>query len=135
MNKLDTLAKRLSWARAQMGLSQQDLARAADVSQGTIGNLEAGIRNTARKITSIAAALGVDPGWLADGTGHPIPGTGHIVPAPIAVDSADLEFAVKLLALVAQSTPAGRQQIMDSALSAKKISSISDKTASNDQSK
>jgi transcriptional regulator with XRE-family HTH domain len=66
---MDTLAKRLTWARERAKLTQEELAKKAGVSQGTIGNLEAGIRDTARKITSIARALDVDVNWLADGEG------------------------------------------------------------------
>jgi phage repressor protein C with HTH and peptisase S24 domain len=69
-----TLAERLIWAREQKGLSQEALAKLSGVSQSTIGNLEAGIRKTARKIVEIAAASEVDPIWLANGTGEPKPG-------------------------------------------------------------
>lgn len=69
---MDTLAKRLQWARDQKKWTQEVLANEAGVSQGTIGNLEAGIRDTARKIASIARALEVDVSWLADGKG-PMP--------------------------------------------------------------
>lgn len=71
MDTLDTLAKRLVWARTRKDLTQEELAKKAGVSQGTIGNLEAGIRDTARKITSIARALDVDANWLADNKGAP----------------------------------------------------------------
>lgn len=64
-----TLAERLAWARNRKQLSQHQLAKLAGVSQSTIGNLEAGIRNSARKITSIALALEVDAAWLAEGVG------------------------------------------------------------------
>lgn len=66
---MKTLAKRLAWARARAGLSQQELADLAGVSQSSIGNLESEARRTSRKITSIAAVLGVDTHWLADGKG------------------------------------------------------------------
>jgi phage repressor protein C with HTH and peptisase S24 domain len=68
-----TLAERLTWAREQKTLTQEGLAKLSGVSQGTIGNLEAGIRHTARKILEIAAALDVDPMWLSNGTGTPRP--------------------------------------------------------------
>lgn len=67
---MKTLAERLAWARNEKQLSQQQLADLAGVSQSTIGNLEAGIRSSARKITSIASALGVSAAWLADGQGE-----------------------------------------------------------------
>lgn len=80
MDTLDTLAKRLVWARTRKDLTQEELAKKAGVSQGTIGNLEAGIRDTARKITSIARALDVDANWLADNKGA-APNQLAVVPA------------------------------------------------------
>lgn len=68
---MKTLGERLIWARMRIGLSQHALAKHAGVSQSTIGNLEAGSRLTARKITAIASALNVDSGWLAEGVGQP----------------------------------------------------------------
>lgn len=68
---MKTLAERLVWARTRKQLSQDQLAKLAGVSQSTIGNLEAGIRNSARKITSIALALEVSAAWLAEGLGAP----------------------------------------------------------------
>lgn len=60
-------------ARERRGLTQADLARAAGVSAGTIGNVEAGSRKQPRDLLAIAEALGVDPHWLANGIGGPIP--------------------------------------------------------------
>ena len=67
---MKTLAKRLAWARQQKQLSQSDLARLAGVSQSTIGNLESGLRQSARRVVNIADALGVSATWLAEGTGE-----------------------------------------------------------------
>jgi phage repressor protein C with HTH and peptisase S24 domain len=66
-----TLAERLAWAREQKGLTQDALAKLAGVSQGTIGNLESGLRQSARRIVNIASALNVDAVWLAEGRGIP----------------------------------------------------------------
>jgi phage repressor protein C with HTH and peptisase S24 domain len=66
-----TLAERLIWARDRKGLTQAALAKLSGVSQGTIGNLESGLRQSARKIANIADAMGVDALWLAEGKGQP----------------------------------------------------------------
>lgn len=64
------LENRLAWAREQKKLTQAELAKLAGVSQSTIGNLEAGIRFSARRIANIADALGVSAIWLAEGIGE-----------------------------------------------------------------
>lgn len=78
---MKTLAARLIWAREQKKLTQDGLAKLAGVSQGTIGNLESGLRQTARKIVNIAVAAGVDPIWLSEGKGEP---DGKAMPAVTA---------------------------------------------------
>lgn len=69
MEAVDTLASRLRKARDQRELSQPALARLAGVSQGTIGNIEAGIRGGASSLAMIAAALQIRYEWLRDGEG------------------------------------------------------------------
>lgn len=71
---MKTLAERLTWARENKGLTQASLAKLSGVTQSTIGNLESGARQTARKILDIASALDVDPIWLANGQGTPSAG-------------------------------------------------------------
>ena len=61
---LNTLAGRLAWARDRLEISQDELAQRAGVSQGTIGNIESGIRKNPRELLAIAAAAGVQPLWL-----------------------------------------------------------------------
>lgn len=68
---MKNLAERLTWAREQKGLTQAALAKLVGVSQSTIGNLESGLRQSARKIANIALALDVDALWLAEGRGVP----------------------------------------------------------------
>lgn len=65
------LANRLIDARTKKGMTQEDLAKAAGVSQSTIGNLESRIRHTARKLAVIAHVLGVNAYWLETGKGSP----------------------------------------------------------------
>lgn len=65
-----TLAARAKWARLQRKLSQPALAKAAGVSQGTIGNIESGERKQPRKLLAIARALYANPDWLETGRGE-----------------------------------------------------------------
>lgn len=67
---VNTIAERLKLARESAGLTQPELANKAGVSQGTIGNIESGLRKRPRDILSIASALGVSPEWLETGKGQ-----------------------------------------------------------------
>lgn len=69
--KMNTIGERISWARKNLGLSQDELARLAEVAPGTIGNIESGRGRTLRKLIPVARALRVDPVWLAEGVGAP----------------------------------------------------------------
>lgn len=69
------MAARVKSARTERGLSQVELAEAAGVSPGNIGNLEAGTRTNPRELLAIAAALHVLPEWLKSGNG-----TRHVRP-------------------------------------------------------
>ena len=66
----DGLGKRLHDARTKRGLTMDDLADKAKMTQPTISRLETG-QNYPMTITveKLAKALGVDPCWLAYGTG------------------------------------------------------------------
>lgn len=66
---LSTLGGRLTWARERLNLSQQDLAARAGVSQGTIGNIESGLRKKPRELLAIASAVEVSPEWLQSRVG------------------------------------------------------------------
>lgn len=66
---MKTLADRLKYARQQCKLSQTELAKKSDVSQGLIGQLERGENEGTKHIAKIANALGVDAFWLTDGIG------------------------------------------------------------------
>ena len=65
-------------------MSQTDLAKVAGVAQGTIGNLEAGIRKNPRDLLDIAAALGVSPQWLKTGKGS-VNDLGHLRGVPVSL--------------------------------------------------
>lgn len=65
-----TIAERLTHAREAQGMTQEAVAKAAGVSQGTIGNIESGLRENPRELLAIAAAVGVSPQWLKTGRGQ-----------------------------------------------------------------
>lgn len=67
---MKTLAERLDFAMKRVGMSQQALSEAVDVSQASISNLITGERNSSRKIAAIAHALEVNALWLEDGRGE-----------------------------------------------------------------
>lgn len=66
MNKI---SERLKAARLKKGWNQMQLALAADLSPGTIGNIESGARQGRGSLPQIAKALGVSHDWLANGVG------------------------------------------------------------------
>lgn len=64
-----TLAERLAKKRTDLGLSQQELAKRAKLSQSVIGMLESGARKNSAHIPAIANVLGVESLWLSSGVG------------------------------------------------------------------
>lgn len=81
ITSVKTIADRLKEERSTRGWSQLDLAKAAAVSQGTIGNIESGARKQPRELLKIAAALEVRPEWLQDGV-EPRAATTHQTTQP-----------------------------------------------------
>jgi transcriptional regulator with XRE-family HTH domain len=67
---MNTLASRLMRARTSRDLTQTQLAKLANVSQGTVGNIEAGIRGGLNSLAPIAHALQISYWWLRDGVGE-----------------------------------------------------------------
>jgi transcriptional regulator with XRE-family HTH domain len=65
--KLETIADRCRYARKRLGLTQKQLADEAQVSKGTIGNVESGRNETVRALVQIARVLQVTPAWLGTG--------------------------------------------------------------------
>jgi len=66
----ETIGSRVREQRTRLQLSQQALANMAGVSQGLIGQIEAGINKSSKHTVAIASALGVSPEWL-EGRGSP----------------------------------------------------------------
>lgn len=63
MNK-ETLGERLRATRKAKHMTQAQLANKAGLSQGTIGNIESGIRGYGESLLDIAKALGVSAEYL-----------------------------------------------------------------------
>ncbi|AIR90561.1 repressor [Pseudomonas cremoricolorata] len=63
----EALKDRVLSKRIELGLSQQQLADRARVSQVTIQHLESGRNSSSKKLYEIASALGVTAEWLASG--------------------------------------------------------------------
>jgi transcriptional regulator with XRE-family HTH domain len=127
---MKTLRERLVWARLNKGdregreYTQQVLADKAGVSQSTIGNLESGIRLTARKLVSIAKALDVSPEWLSDGIGKPfdspraINQSEGVLHKSGSEDTDESDRVIELLAHYQAADAHGREMIIDFAKSA-----------------
>ena len=67
---MKTIAERLKVARDRKDWTQAQLAAAAGVSTGTVGNIEAGIRQSRGSLPQLSEALGVSHAWLAHGKGE-----------------------------------------------------------------
>ncbi|KAF1042387.1 MAG: hypothetical protein GAK35_02760 [Herbaspirillum frisingense] len=70
MNK-ETLGERLRATRKAKHLTQAQLAQKAHLSQGTIGNIESGIRGYGESLLDIAKVLGVSAEYLRMETDDP----------------------------------------------------------------
>lgn len=66
-----TLAERLKWARKRAGLTQQQVADAAGMTQPAYSDLESARSKSSALIASLADALRVSALWLERGVGSP----------------------------------------------------------------
>ena len=64
-----SIGSRVKWARELRGLTPAALAKSACVLTSSITELEAGVRDRPRDLTTLAVALGVRPAWLETGEG------------------------------------------------------------------
>lgn len=65
------LKDRLKRARKNAGLTQVDLAERAGIKQASVSEIERGLTRTSGHLIKLAQICGVDPVWLADGSGTP----------------------------------------------------------------
>lgn len=67
---MKTLAERIKFARNLKSWSQAQLASASGLSQSTVGNIEAGVRQSRGSLPELAKSLGISYEWLANGIGE-----------------------------------------------------------------
>ncbi|WP_107689156.1 helix-turn-helix domain-containing protein [Neisseria wadsworthii] len=82
---MEHIGDRIKKARLNLKLSQSELAKRANVSQGTIGQLESGRNQSSGKIVELATALNVTPEWLLYGKNPP-----SVFSKPCNIDNSDL---------------------------------------------
>ncbi|MBK0000318.1 helix-turn-helix transcriptional regulator [Erwinia sp. S43] len=64
---MQTISDRLKQKRAELNLTQAELASKAGVKQQSIQQIEAGLTKRPRFLIEIAHALQCDPAWLQHG--------------------------------------------------------------------
>lgn len=64
------IGERVREARTKQKWSQEELARRAGVTQGLISQIENGINDGSKYLTTIARVLEVSPDWLESGRGE-----------------------------------------------------------------
>ncbi|QBG07976.1 helix-turn-helix transcriptional regulator [Klebsiella huaxiensis] len=101
---LKTLADRLNYAMHEMGMSQAQLAKAADMAQPTIWRITSGNARGTTKIVEIANALGVRSEWLSNGTG-PMRGDDQQPTPPVASKKDPAIFRIDVLDLTVSAGP------------------------------
>jgi transcriptional regulator with XRE-family HTH domain len=69
MFPMTNLANRIKQEMDRLGMTQEELAKKANVSQALIHKLTSGKALQSRKISQLAAALNVNTDWLATGKG------------------------------------------------------------------
>lgn len=67
---MSTFSDRVRQARKAAGMSQKQLAKAADISQTTVSDIERGRNLRSANTLHLAVALGVSAEWLATGAGQ-----------------------------------------------------------------
>jgi transcriptional regulator with XRE-family HTH domain len=120
---MNTLASRLKWARTEKKLTQDQLGELSDTSGSTIGNMEAGLRMSSRKIANIAAVLDVDALWLSSGKGTYDAHKQHLHAVPTG--SVELVYLnsqeMSIITAYRQSDTGGRQLIESAITLAKQM--------------
>ncbi len=82
---MGSIGARIKERRSELGMKQDALAKRVGLSQTTISDLENNPTMKTREVARIAAVLGVNALWLADGKGQRIPdGTAPVLQQEIS---------------------------------------------------
>lgn len=65
--KMDSISERIKKKRAELNLTQVELAEKTGIKQQSLQQIEAGVTKRPRFLLEIAKALGCDPHWLMYG--------------------------------------------------------------------
>lgn len=103
----ETFGSRLKQARSDAELTQAQLAKMSGVSQTTISDGERGRNAGSGDVARIAAVLGVNALWLADGKGQKAPPHPPTAPGPAITGRHQ-----KLIALFEALTPERQDQLI-----------------------
>lgn len=104
---MNSLAKRLRYAREQAGLSQSGLARRVGIRPQAIQFIEAGEVRRPRNTVEIAMALGVSAEWLLLGKGRM--DALHLQETPGRYDTSGLSAEAIALARAWMALPKGQR--------------------------
>lgn len=69
--RFDTLGARIVYWRERRGWDRSELAKRAKIPYSTLAGIEDGDQKTSTKVPQLAAALGLNPIYLATGKGDP----------------------------------------------------------------
>lgn len=103
---MNTFGTRLREARKDAGLSQPALAQKVGLSQTTISDIERGRNAGSTEAAALAAVLGVNALWLAEGKGPKHPGGKDVQPSPALAAESHPDIAPEVAALLATITGA-----------------------------
>jgi transcriptional regulator with XRE-family HTH domain len=98
---MDTVGKRVRYARTQAGMTQQQLADRVGVSREAISLLEHDKSRSTKKAMEIAKALDVSPGWLLWGDKQLDRLTPEILQLALDLSEAPVETRAVVQALIA----------------------------------
>ena len=95
---MTSVGERIKERRKELSMKQIDLARRVGITQATLSQLENDPKQRTREVAKLAAALGVNALWLAEGKGAKHP-DGTVVMLQQEIPPKVLRLAERLLLL------------------------------------